>query len=69
MGPTPEQKWKNNPDRIYRSVDDAVAIARANGVDVPDDVEFFVDEWNTLDQRTTARGPKVTKPPGGIVIW
>ena len=32
---------------------------------------FFVDELeelNSLDASITARGPKVTKPPGGIVV-
>ena len=36
---------------------------------IPDDVDFFVDELGDLDERTTARGPMVSKLAGTIVTW
>ncbi|MCY2992221.1 MAG: hypothetical protein NTY19_30715 [Planctomycetota bacterium] len=48
---------------------EAVEIAKAHGVVVPEYAAFFVDELGWLDEHTTARGPKVTKAPGGIVVW
>jgi hypothetical protein len=48
-----------------------VSIARNHGVDIPDIAAFFVDELDelkSLDESITARGPKITKPPGGTVV-
>ena len=44
-------------------------IARANGVLIPDDVEFYVDETGELHKDLTARGPRVDKPSGERVYW
>ncbi len=44
-------------------------MARRAGVQIPDDVDFFVDEIGDLDEDTTARGPRVTKPAGSTVHW
>lgn len=68
-GSTPRLDWKPNPDGIVRSVEEAVKIARANGVVVPDFAAFFVDEYGFLDEHTTARGPRIRKPAGQIVVW
>jgi hypothetical protein len=68
-GQFPKQEWWPNPDRQTRTIEEAVAIARRFGVQIPDDVAFFVDEVGDLDANTTARGPRVTKPAGMIVVW
>ncbi|MGD0896341.1 MAG: hypothetical protein ABR915_00810 [Thermoguttaceae bacterium] len=68
-GRSPRQQWRANLDGRARSVGEAVRIARSFGVSIPDDVTFFVDELGWLDERTTARGPRVTKPSGALVGW
>ena len=39
-------------------------IARAQGVVIPDDVEFHIDEAGELHNDLTARAPRVDKPSG-----
>jgi hypothetical protein len=68
-GQFPRQEWRLNPDGQTRTIEEAVAIARRYGVQIPEDVAFFVDEVGDLDANTTARGPRVTKPAGMIVVW
>jgi hypothetical protein len=38
----PTIKWRDNPDGKVRTLQEAMGIARANGVLIPDDVEFHV---------------------------
>ncbi|MHB1556649.1 MAG: hypothetical protein ACYC61_04105 [Isosphaeraceae bacterium] len=66
-GQYPKHQWRPNPDGQTRTIDEAVAIARRFGVRIPEDVEFFVDELGDLDERTTARGPLVSKIAGEVV--
>jgi hypothetical protein len=68
-GQSPKMKWKENPGRKKRTIEEAKEIARRNGVSIPDDVEFFEDEGNVLPDNVTARGPEVTKPSGSTVLW
>lgn len=68
LGHTPRINWNPNADATIRSVDEAVEIARAHGVAIPECAAFFVDELGSLDVHTTACGPKVTKAAGGIVV-
>jgi hypothetical protein len=71
FGYTPRIDWNDNADGSTRSIDEAVSIARNHGVDIPDIAAFFVDELDelkSLDESITARGPKITKPPGGTVV-
>jgi hypothetical protein len=68
-GQFPRQQWQPNPDGRTRTIEEAIAIAMRFGVQIPDDVAFFVDELGDLDAATTARGPKVTKLAGDIVSW
>ena len=44
-------------------------VAAKNGVRIPDDVEFFLDEFGLLDSGTTARGPRVATSSGTMVVW
>jgi hypothetical protein len=68
-GQFPRQQWRQNPGGQSRTVEEAIAIARRFGVQVPNDVDFFVDELGDLDETTTARGPLVSKIAGTIVTW
>lgn len=68
FGHTPRIEWNDNADGTIRTVDQAVAIAKDHGVEIPDVAAFFIDELGWLDENTTARGPKVTKAPGDIVV-
>ena len=63
-GQHPRRRWRANPDGLLLSIEEAVAIARQHGVDVPDDVEFFIDESDELDEQHTARSSRVSKPSG-----
>lgn len=69
FGHSPRLNWNRNPDGAIRSITEAVEIAKARGVVIPEYVAFFLDELCWLDEHTTARGPKITKAAGSIVVW
>jgi HK97 family phage portal protein len=68
-GEFPSVKWRPNPNGETRTIEEAVEIARRNGVRIPKDAEFFIDDRNELDHRTTARGPEVSASSGERVAW
>jgi hypothetical protein len=69
-GQYPKLEWRPNPPGQTRTIEEAVAITRRFGVRIPDDVDFFVDEFSYLDETTTARGPRVLpRPPQSPVNW
>src|SRR6202521_5056068 len=68
-GQSPRIQWKDNAAGQVRTIKDAIAIARQNGVEVPDDVSFWVDELGELHPDWTACGPRVDKADGSIVYW
>jgi hypothetical protein len=68
-GRFPGVQWRPNPDGRTRTIEEAVELARQNGVQVPDDVAFFLDDFGTLGPTITARGPEVRKLPGERVSW
>jgi len=55
---------------VVRTIEEAVEIAKKWGVVVPDDVAFILDvDGEFLDELTTARGPDISRFPGGLVGW
>src|SRR6266446_9490606 len=62
-------RWQPNSEGQTRTIEEAIGIAKRCGVQVPDDVAFFVDEFGELGEASTARGPRVDKPAGAIVYW
>ena len=68
-GQYPTREWRDNPDGGVGTIPEAVEIARAWGVVIPDDVEFHVDEAGELHKDLTARAPRVDKPSGERVYW
>lgn len=66
-GQSPRYEWRPNVIASPRSLDEAIEIACANGVEIPVDVQFFVDEWGDLNDRTTARGPRIDKAANDVV--
>jgi hypothetical protein len=68
-GQFPKHHWQPNPDGRTRTISEAVAIAQRFGVQIPEDVAFFVDETGELGADITARGPQVTKLAGSTVFW
>jgi hypothetical protein len=78
-GQGPKVRWKKNKGGLKRTIEEAVAIAKANGVEVPEDVEFFEAEpgqlegsWKGLHtgrRFETARGPLVNEHDDGRVYW
>ncbi|HQU43658.1 MAG TPA: hypothetical protein PK867_12655 [Pirellulales bacterium] len=68
-GQSPNLQWRDNAPGQSRTIDEAIAIARSNGVNIPEDVSFWVDELGELGPDRTARGPRVDKPDGSIVYW
>jgi len=70
QGSNPSMVWRNNPDGEVRTLEEAEEIARKHGVEIPDDVQFFQDELNVLEGTIyTARGPGITRAPGGEVSY
>lgn len=68
-GQSPKLQWKSNPAGQIRTIEEAIAVAKSNGVKIPDDVSFWIDELGELGPDRTARGPRVDKPDGAIVDW
>jgi hypothetical protein len=68
-GQSPKITWRPNAGGQLRTIEEAVTIARKHGVQIPGDVEFFVDELELLGANVTARGPRVGKHAGEIVVW
>ena len=66
---SPRCQWKPNAAGVARTIDQAIEIAKSNGVNIPDGVAFFIDEDGDLDPDTTARGPKITKCERESVLW
>ena len=66
-GQGPKIRWKKNKGGLKRTIEEAVAIAGRNGVEVPEDVEFFEADPGELEgslrgyfagrRFETARGP------------
>jgi hypothetical protein len=68
-GQSPRIQWKDNPEGQLRTVEEAIEIARAHGVTIPEEVSFWVDEFGELGPDLTACGPRVDKPHGSVVQW
>jgi hypothetical protein len=78
-GQGPKLRWKKNKGGLKRSIEEALAIARRNGVEVPEDVEFFEAEPEELEgslkgffagrRFETARGPRVKEHEDGRIYW
>jgi hypothetical protein len=76
-GQGPKLRWKKNRGGLKRTIEEAVAIARRNGVEVPEDVAFFEAEPGELKgslrglfagQRfETARGPDLQPRDDGRI--
>jgi hypothetical protein len=54
-GVAPRLEWRPNPRGAIRTIDEACQIARHWGVEIPDYVQFSVDDYNYLDENTTAK--------------
>src|ERR1022692_100350 len=78
-GQAPKLKWKKNPRGKKRTIKDAIEIAKQNGVQIPNDVEFMqakpgelvgsLEELLADGLMETARGPLVTAQPDGFIYW
>lgn len=68
-GQSPRLRWKPNWTGQVRTIDEAIAIAAVHGVDIPEDVSFWIDELGELGPDHTACGPRVDKPHGLVVHW
>jgi hypothetical protein len=68
-GQYPTREWKPNPNGEVRTIEQAVQIAKRWGVEIPDEVQFYLDEAGELNKELTARGPRVDKYSGERVYW
>jgi len=68
-GQFPRRNWRGNPDGQSRTIEQAVEIAKAAGIPVPDDVAFFAEESPDLSHSVTARGPRVDKYVDQRMHW
>jgi hypothetical protein len=68
-GQSPKLRWRDNAAGHVRTIEEAIAIARSTGVEIPEDVSFWVDELGDLGPDRTACGPRVDKPDGSVVHW
>jgi hypothetical protein len=78
-GQGPKVKWRRNRVGTKRTIEEADAIARKHGVQIPDDVIFFEAESGVLEGSwedlftprgmETARGPAMREYPDGYIYW
>jgi hypothetical protein len=78
-GHAPTVQWKQNKDTLVRSIQEAIAIAQTYGVEIPEDVTFFVAEPGELkgtlrglfsgQDFESAKGPTVTEHKDGRIHW
>jgi len=78
-GQGPSVRWRRNKAGTKRTIEEAGAIARKHGVQIPDDVVFFEAEpgevegsWKDLFTprgMETARGPAMPEHPDGYIYW
>jgi hypothetical protein len=67
---SPKVKWAPNPAGEVRTVDEAVELARANGVKIPDDIMFRAVRQDTLpDNAYAAYGTLGNKQAGDLIEW
>ncbi len=78
-GQGPKLRWKKNQSGLKRTIEEAVEIAKQNGVEIPEDVVFFEADLGELKgslrgffsgQRwETARGPMAPLHDDGRIYW
>src|SRR4051794_36379954 len=68
-GSAPRLEWRPNPDGATRTIQEACEIARRWGVVIPGYVHFSVDEYNYLDETTTAKTTTFREFEGTIIDW
>jgi hypothetical protein len=61
-------EWTLNLDGRRRTIEEAMEIAKRHGVEIPDDVALFVDEFEMLGPETVASGSRITKVAGNYVV-
>jgi hypothetical protein len=68
-GAGPHFEWKPNPDGATRTIQEACEIARRWGVEIPSYVQFWIDEYDYLDENTTAKTTTFREFEGTIIDW
>ena len=68
-GAAPRFQWKPNPDGTTRTIEEACEIARRWGVEIPSYVQFWIDEYDYLDENTTAKTTTFREFEGTIIDW
>jgi hypothetical protein len=78
-GQGPRVRWEKNPAGAKRTIEEAEAIARKYGVQIPGDVVFFEAEFGELEghwedwinglEMETARASGVSEHHDGYIHW
>ena len=68
-GAAPRFQWQPNPDGTIRTIEEACEIARRWGVEIPSYVQFWIDEYDYLDENTTAKTTTFREFEGTIIDW
>ncbi|MCA1706195.1 MAG: hypothetical protein LC808_24185 [Actinobacteria bacterium] len=67
---SPKLEWLPNPGGEVRTVDEAVALARRHGVEIPDDIMFRAVPQKTLPKNAYAAYAQLgDKPAGTFIKW
>jgi hypothetical protein len=68
-GAAPRFQWQPNPDGTIRTIEEACEIARRWGVEIPSYVQLWIDEYDYLDENTTAKTTTFREFEGTIIDW
>jgi hypothetical protein len=66
----PRLKWRENPGGVRRSLDEVAALAEANGVEFPEEINFSAVAKKYLPKDTYAKyGDGSTRDPDKVIYW
>jgi hypothetical protein len=68
-GRYPTVQWVDNAGGVTRSIEQAVQIARRNGVHIPDDIQFFDVAPGSLGADTLAQYTRLSGRANDLVPW
>jgi hypothetical protein len=68
-GAAPRFEWRPNPDGTTRTIQEAREIAQSWGVEIPSYVQFWIDEYDYLDNNTTAKTTTFREFDRTVIDW
>lgn len=69
QGLAPKYDWRPNSSGSRRTIEEALVIARDNGVNIPDYVHFSIDTLKLIPAGCYAKTTTFKEPEGTMIYW